>query len=238
MITEISVDLIHYSRTMLREIDGQTIADLKDSIRQQGILQPIGVFRNEKGEWETYDGNHRLCAARGVGLKTIPVVIRECSASEAVILGLTGNIQRLEMDPIREGEIYHNLVVNSAYTAEHVAQKINKSTAYVSNRIKVFRNLHPTLKKEVGTTLNLVNAVALSALPQSQQLEVFSKMKAVSDHHLPQTSHKFGYDCGGGQDGVYSSPYCVCERCGSKHLKGVSVGDEKRADKILSQMQK
>lgn len=238
VVTEISVNLIEYSRTMLREIDGQTIADLKDSISQYGILQPIVVFRNEKDQWEVICGNHRLCAARGVGLKSIPVVIRQCHSSEALLLGLAENIQRLEMNPIREGEIYYGLTVNSAYTSEHIAKKINKSVTYVSNRIKVFRNLHPKLKGELGKTLNLGNAVALSALGQAQQLEVYSKMKAVSQANLPKQSlfpHGYG---GEGWDGGYQSPYCDCEKCGSKHLKGVSVGDDKRAEKILSTLQK
>lgn len=233
MVTEIAVGQIKYSRTMLREIDGQTIADLKDSISQYGVLQPIVVFRNEKDEWEVICGNHRLCAARGVGLKTIPVVIRQCHRSEALLLGLAENIQRLEMNPIREGEIYHNLIVNSAYTPDSIARKINKSRYYVDGRIKIFRNLHPNLKKELGKTLNLVNAMALSGLGQKEQLEVFSKMKAVSQAHLPQQPSLVG-----GYNSVegYSSPYCVCEKCGSKHLKGVSVGDDKRAEKILSKM--
>ena len=235
MVTEIAVNLIQYSRTMLREIDGQTIADLKDSISQYGVLQPIVVFRNEKDRWEVICGNHRLCAARGVGLKTIPVVIRQCHSSEALLIGLAENIQRLEMNPIREGEIYHNLIANSAYTADAVARKINKGKSYVENRIKVFRNLHPKLKTELGKTLNLSNAVSLSALGQAQQLEVYSKMKAVSVAHLHS-----GPSSVGGYNSVegYGSPYCVCEKCNSKHLRGVSVGDEKRAEKILSTLQK
>jgi ParB family chromosome partitioning protein len=237
MVTEISVDLIQYSRTMLREIDGQTIADLKDSISEYGVLQPIVVFRNERDAWEVVCGNHRLCAARGVGLKTIPVVIRQCHSSEALLIGLAENIQRLEMNPIREGEIYYGLTVNSAYSSESIAKKINKGKAYVENRIRIFRNLHPKLKLELGKTLNLSNAVALSALGQNEQLVVYSKMKAVSQSSFPQASSSLGYGDEGFPEG-YSSPYCVCEKCNSKHLRGVSVGDDKRAEKILSKMQK
>ena len=227
-MSSINVNLIEYSRLMVRPIDGQTVADLKASIKQYGVLQPIVIFRNEHSKWEVICGNHRLCAARGVGLKTIPVIIRQCSPTDALILGLTENIQRFEMDPIREGEIYANMNCSSDW----IAEKINKSKNYVENRLRIFRGLHAKLKSEMGKTLNLTNAIALSKLPQEMQLTVFSKMKAVSDAHLPPESHSYG-----GYNVPLDSPYCTCDKCGSKHLRGVSVGDEKRAEKILSKMQ-
>jgi ParB/RepB/Spo0J family partition protein len=235
-LSEIGVNLIEYSRVMVRPLDAQTIADLKDSIRQYGVLQPIVVYRNvELDKWEVICGNHRLCAARGVGLKMIPVVIRNCDPSEALLLSLTENIQRCEMNPIREGEIYHNMLVDSGYDADFIAKKICKGKAYVENRMRIFKNLHPKLKGEIGKTLNVTNAIALSKFSQNEQLTIFAKIKAVSDVHL---SSKNPTMCGGANfvEG-YQSPYCVCKTCGSKHLKGVSVGDEKRAEKILSQMQ-
>lgn len=232
-MSEIAVNLIEYSRVMVRAIDAQTIADLKDSIRQYGVLQPIVVFRNSEDKWEVICGNHRLCAARGVGLKTIPVVIRQCDRSEALLLSLTENIQRFEMDPIREGELYHNMVGNF-FDVDFIAKKICKSKAYVETRLRIFRNLHPTLKAELGKTLNLTNASALSKLGQNEQLTVFAKMKAAS--FIPQSQEDTRYGYGGyGMNGI-PSLYCLCEKCGSKHLKGVSVGDERRAEKILSNL--
>lgn len=232
MVESINVDLIDYSRAMVREIDPQTIADLKDSFKQYGVLQPIVIFRNEHDRWEVICGNHRLCAARGIGLKLIPVVIRKCSPSEAVLLGLIENIQRFAMDPIREGQIYHELTMNSAYNAQWMSEKVNKSKAYIENRIRIFKNLHPKLKAELGKTLNIVNASALAKLSQNEQLVVFSRLKAVVIPK-PQSNLVFG---GGERIGEYS-PYCVCEKCSGKHLRGVNVGDERRAEKILSTLQ-
>ena len=228
----LNVDLIDYSRKMVREIDPQTVADLKDSFKQYGVLQPIVVFRNEHDRWEVICGNHRLCAARGVGFEVIPVVIRKCNPSEALLLGLIENIQRFAMDPVREGQIYHDLTMNSAYSAQWMAEKVNKSKTYVENRIRIFKNLHPKLKLELGKTLNIVNAVALAKLSQNEQLIVFSRMKAVVIPS-PQSNRLFG---GGGRIGEYS-PYCLCEKCGGKHLRGVNVGDERRAETILSTLQ-
>lgn len=214
---------------MIRPIDPQTIHDLKESMRQHGLLQPIVIYLNEHQQWEVICGNHRLCAAKGLGWQQIPVVMRQCTSSDAIILSLTENIQRLNMDPIKEGELFASMT----YGPELIAQKLGKSKQYVDGRIQIFKNLNPKLKEELGKSLGIGNAIALSKLPQSQQLVVYAKMKAVSDAHLPQgNNYPYGYG-----NFVGAEPYCYCEKCGSKHLRSVSIGDEKRAEKILSKMQ-
>lgn len=226
-----AVRAIQYSRTMIRPIDGQTIHDLKESMRQHGLLQPIVIYLNEKQEWEVICGNHRLCAAKGLGWEFIPVIMKQCNPSDAIILSLTENIQRLSMDPIREGEIFAKM----NYDTGTIAQKLGKGKQYVEGRIQIFKNLHPELKERIGKDLGIGNALALSKLPQTEQLNIYAKIKAVSQHHL----FKDKYGGFGGNDWVdsgNSSPYCFCEKCGSKHLKGVSVSDEKRAERILTQM--
>jgi len=225
-MNEIAVDRVDYSRTMLREIDGQTIADLKESIKKHGVLQPIIVFLNEKQRYEVICGNHRLCAARGVGLKTIPFIVRNASPREALILALNENIQRLELNPFREGEIYVSLL--EEYSIEVLCEELGKSRFYVEGRVKLFKNLHVDLKNQVGKTLTLTNGLSLARLPQAQQLEVYQKIVKNLQVSPPQVSH------GGYGSGWNDSPYCTCEKCGAKHLKGVSVEDGR---KTLSKMQ-
>jgi len=225
-------NIIEYSRFMVRPIDGQTVHDLKESMKQHGLLQPIVVFFNEYQKWEVIIGNHRLCSAKGLCWQEIPIVIKQCSPSEAIILSLTEQIQRLDINPVREGEIFASM----EYDPATIAQKLGKNKQYVINRIQVYKHLCPVLKAEIGKSLGVTNAIALSKLPQSQQLIVYSKMKAVSQAHLQVVSKGFG---GGNpySGSEIQSPYCYCEKCGSKHLRSVSIGDEKRAEKILSKMQ-
>lgn len=219
-MSEIAVDRVDYSRTMLREIDGQTIAELKESIRKHGVLQPIIVFLNEKQRYEVVCGNHRLCAAKGVGLKTIPFIIRQLSSpQDALILALNENIQRLELNPFREGEIYVSLL--EEYSIDVLCEKLGKSRYYVEGRVKLFKNLHADLRNQIGKTLTLTNGLSLARLPQFQQLAVYQKIVENLNVHPPENM-RFG----GPGGGVWSdSPYCTCEKCGSKHLKGVSVKD-------------
>ena len=219
-MNEIAIDHIDYSGTMLREIDGQTIADLKESIKKHGVLQPIIVFLNEKQRYEVICGNHRLCAAKGVGLKTIPYIIRQLShPQDALILALNENIQRLEMNPFREGEIYVSLLED--FTIDVLCGKLGKSRYYVEGRVKLFKNLHVDLKNQVGKTLTLGNGLSLARLPQSQQLEVYQKI--VENLNIHPSS---GRNNVGGMNAP--SPYCRCEKCGAKHLKGVNVIDERK----------
>ena len=229
-MSEIAIDRVDYSRTMLREIDGQTIADLKESIKKHGVLQPIIVFLNEKQRYEVICGNHRLCAAKGVGLKTIPFIIRQVGPHDALILALNENIQRLELNPFREGEIYVSLL--EEYSIDVLCEKLGKSRFYVEGRVKLFKNLHADLKNQVGKTLTLTNGLSLARLPQGQQLEVYQKIVKNLNVH-PPTDMRFA----GGGGGVLwnDSPYCTCEKCGAKHLKGVSVVDERKT--LLPKMQ-
>lgn len=223
-IQELSVSSIDYSRTMLREIDGQTINDLKQSIKLHGVLQPIVVFLNEKQRFEVVCGNHRLCAAKGIGLKTIPAIVRAVIfPKEAVILALNENIQRFEMNPLREGEIYSLLVEEDKYmySIKGLAEKIGKSHLYVEGRIRIFKSLHPELREKIGKELTLGNAIALSRLSLGQQLEVFGRIERNSN--IPRPDSGFSFGGGGTIDGLPLSPYCSCEKCGAKHLKGVSV---------------
>lgn len=215
---EISVDRVDYSRTMLREIDGQTINDLKQSIKTHGVLQPIVVFMNEKGRYEVICGNHRLCAAKGVGLKTIPFIIRQLPFPEdALVLALTENVQRFEMNPIKEGEIYASLLQRRSI--EMLIREIGKSRYYIEGRVKMFSDLHPDLKEQIGKTLTITNAISLAKLPKARQLEVYERIRG--NLHFVEANRML---VGGGNytEGI-APKYCTCEKCGAKHLRGVSI---------------
>lgn len=223
-MSEIATDLIDYSEFMVREIDGQTIYDLKESIRKYGILQPILIFRNQKTDrWQVICGNHRLCAAKGLGLKTVPVIIKQVNSEEAIFLNLSENIQRLEMNPVREGQIYVELIKKDSYyySVENLSILLGKSKQYIEGRIRLAEKLRDDLKPHVGKILTLTNALSLSKLLKDEQLEMFAKIKANIDSlPSPLSAHHQGISMGKPQK---DDPYCICERCGAIHLKGVSI---------------
>jgi ParB family chromosome partitioning protein len=215
-LLEIAVDEIDYSKTMLREIDGQAINDLKESIKEHGVLQPILVSKNDNtGRFQVICGNHRLCAARGVGLKRIPaIIVKLDKPDDALIIAVNENIQRLDMNPIKEGEVYERLL--QTYSIDMLSKKIGKSKYYIEGRLKICANLHADLKNQIGRTLTIGNAVALAKLPQTMQIEVYNKILENVNTKAPSTPLY-------SQGGYASSPYCTCDKCGAKHLKGVSI---------------
>lgn len=220
---------IIYSRFMVREIDGATVAVLKESIKLYGLLQPIVVFKNERGQYEVICGNHRLCAAKGIGLSEVPVIIKSSvSNTDAIFLSLAENVQRLEMNPLKEGEIYLHLL-KDGYDIDGLVQKIGRSKYYIETRIKVFQKLHEELRGQIGKRLTIGNAIALSGLPKARQMEIYETLiQNIGPKSFFATRAKGVSEVSKGANYRKDKPsiiYCVCERCGAKHLHGVSLND-------------
>lgn len=213
----LNIDLIQPDPDPLREIEGGVINDLRLSIEKYGVLQPI-LVRSYKGKYRIVFGNHRYYAAKGAGLKEIPAFICTVDFHEATLLSLSENIQRFEMNPVKEGEVYQKLLTELFHTPTELADAIGKSVGYINGRIKLYQNLHPDLKKEVGNGLTLTNALHLCRHNQSKQLELFQVI--LRNREILKVQHN-SISYGGGNVVFADSPYCICPKCGAKHLKGV-----------------
>jgi ParB family chromosome partitioning protein len=221
-VEEIDIGLVDYSKCLIREIDGQTINDLKLSIKRYGILQPILVRKKDDGHYEIICGNHRFCAAKGVGLRKIPVIVKVATDYDSLLFALQENIQRLSMDPVREGEIYSKLLPEkfSVNDVNRLAEDIGKSVAYIKGRVDVFRKLHPQLKGEIGKRLTLRHAFALCKLAPNQQIHVFEKIEQQRKTEENRYLHGQGF---GGWSVPSESDRCVCSKCGAKHWRSVDT---------------
>jgi ParB/RepB/Spo0J family partition protein len=233
---DLPINEIIESRSLIRDIDFLALSELKKSIQRYGILQPIVVFLNENKKYEVICGNHRLRAAKELGLSKVPIVLRQTNPAEARLLSIIENIQRHPMDPIVEGEIYSLSITNSPndnkMTVNSLAEYLGKSAYYVESRINIYKNLHPKLQKEVGQTLTITNAVALARLPQNKQKQVFKRLKG----NFVETQ-KYGTK-GANPGGMVPDIFCTCKECGSRHLRGVSIQDESAArQKAMSPLQ-
>jgi len=214
------MNLIDADPDPLREIDGGTINDLRISIKKVGVLQPI-LVRPIQDRYRIVFGNHRYYAAKGAELTEIPATIKNLNSDEARLLSLTENIQRLEMNPIKEGEAYQKLLSNKFYSTTDLAEAIGKSPSHIKGRIKLYTNLHPQLKNEIGKTLTITNAVHLSKHTRSRQLELFEEIRKGKELlKRPSNKPHFGF---GGSVPSGTPSFCICPRCGVKHLKGIGV---------------
>ena len=148
------------------------IAELSESIRNQGILQPLVVRKISQG-YELILGERRFRAAQRAQLERVPVIVREVSDAKSLEMALVENIQREELTPIEEALAYRQLMEEFHLTQEQVAQRVGKSRPVVTNLLRVL-NLPEEIKQNVDKgTLTVGHARALLALNMpEQQLEM------------------------------------------------------------------
>ncbi len=117
--------------------DDEKLEALIESVREKGIIQPLIVRRTDIGRYEIIAGERRWRAAKTLDLNEIPVIIRECTDTEALELAIIENIQRDDLNPLEEAEAYQKLMTQFGYTQEEVSKHIGKSRSYVANMLRL-----------------------------------------------------------------------------------------------------
>ncbi|KGP92678.1 plasmid partitioning protein ParB [Pontibacillus chungwhensis BH030062] len=128
--------------------DPKAIEELKESILQYGILQPIIVRKSIKG-YDIVVGERRYRAATEAGLNTVPAVIRDLSEQHMMELALLENLQREDLTPIEEAQAYSNLMKELNLTQEQLAKRLGKSRPHIANLVRLL-----SLPKPVGELIN------------------------------------------------------------------------------------
>lgn len=135
----IDVKLIKNSRLQPRLVyDKEKLEELKSSIKEKGILQPI-LIRTSGDQYEVVAGERRLRAARELGLTQVPVIIKNVTDREALVLALVENIQREELNGIEEAKAYKRLIEEFEFTQDTVAQSLGKDRSTVSNLLRLLK---------------------------------------------------------------------------------------------------
>jgi ParB family chromosome partitioning protein len=163
------INLIRPNRFQPRHqfTDGD-LEELAESIRAQGILQPLIVRRSEPG-FELIAGERRLRAARRAGLTQVPVVVKTVSDDKLVEISLVENIQRENLNPIEEAEAYHRLITQFKLTQDQAAERVGKSRSAVANFLRL-RQLPDQIKASiVAGSLSMGHARALLGTENSAQ---------------------------------------------------------------------
>src|SRR6201996_7015326 len=123
----------------------EDLNDLTESIREQGVLQPI-LVRPVKGEADSFEivaGERRWRAAQLAKLHDVPVVVREMGDGEALELAIVENVQRADLNAIEEAAAYHELMDRFGYTQERVADEVGKSRSHVANSVRLLKLPEP-----------------------------------------------------------------------------------------------
>ncbi|MEA3546065.1 MAG: ParB/RepB/Spo0J family partition protein [Thermodesulfobacteriota bacterium] len=122
-----------------REIDESGLAELAESIRAKGVLQPLVVRKKEAGGYQLIAGERRLRASRIAGLDKVPVIVREAEKEDRLELALIENVQRQNLNPIEEATAYQRLTREFSLTQEEIARKVGKERSTVANSMRLLQ---------------------------------------------------------------------------------------------------
>ena len=120
-----------------KQFDPDALADLADSIRQHGIIQPLTVRKLQSGYYQIIAGERRGRAARMAGLSQVPVVVIEADDRKAMELAMIENLQREDLNPMEEAEGYRTLMEQYGLTQEETSQRVGKSRSAVANALRL-----------------------------------------------------------------------------------------------------
>ena len=180
------IDLIRPNRFQpRRQFKEAELDELSQSIKEQGVIQPLLVRPAEHG-YELIVGERRLRAARKANLIKVPVVMKDLSDAAILIISIVENIQRQNLNPIEEAHAYHRLMDEFDMTQEQVAQRVGKSRPAVANFLRL-RQLPDQIKASIlDETISMGHARALlgadtSSLQMAAWKTVISKKLSVRE---------------------------------------------------------
>lgn len=145
------------------------LEDMARSIRQQGIIQPLLVRKDNNG-YELIAGERRLRAAKKAGLKQVPVLVKTITDTDMLEMSIVENVQRSDLNPIEEAEAYHRLITEFGLTQDQAADRVGKSRSAVANFLRL-RHLPDQIKGSImDGNLSMGHARALLGTVNSAQL--------------------------------------------------------------------
>jgi ParB family chromosome partitioning protein len=168
-LAHIPVDEIHPNpRQPRKRFDHEATAGLAESIRAQGIIQPVVLRPRAAGGYELIAGERRWRAAKETSLSTLPALIRDAADRDALLLGLVENVAREELSPIEEARAYALLVDEFELSLGEIAERVGASKPAVSNRIRLLELPDDVLGMVERGELTEGHARAVLAVPDNE----------------------------------------------------------------------
>jgi ParB family chromosome partitioning protein len=158
-----------------RRFEPEAGAGLAESIRAQGLLQPVVVRRKSSGGFELIAGERRLRAAKESGLETLPALVREAGDAESLLLSLVENVAREQLSAVEEARAYAMLMDEFALTLGEIAVKVGRSKPSVSNRLRLLELPEEVLWMLARGELTEGHAKAILAAPGHEEQKRLAK---------------------------------------------------------------
>jgi ParB family chromosome partitioning protein len=181
-VSQLGVDELRPGRYQPRQqVREESLAELAESIREQGVLQPLIVRAVDPvaGEplYEIVAGERRWRAARLVGIPTVPVIIRELSDQSALAVALIENLQREDLNPIDQARSISRLVEEFDLTHDEIAKALGRSRASVTNCLRLLDLTDEVKNAIVNGTIDMGHARAMLPLEPKQQVALSRKVQ-------------------------------------------------------------
>jgi len=168
-LLELPVDVLHPNpRQPRKRFDGEAGSGLAESIRVQGVIQPLLVRPRDAGGYEIVAGERRWRAARDAGRETVPAVVRDSDDRDSLLLGLVENVAREQLTPVEEARAYALLIDEFALSLGEVAERVGRSKPSVSNRIRLLELPDDVLGMVERGQLSEGHARAVLAVPDNE----------------------------------------------------------------------
>lgn len=158
-----------------KEFDVEKLKELAQSIKENGLIQPIIVRQSPVIGYEILAGERRYRASLLAGLRSIPAVVKQLSDQEMMIQSIIENLQRENLNPIEEAHAYESLV-EKGFTHAEIADKMGKSRPYISNSIRLLSLPEPILSEVENGKLSQAHARSLVGLNKEQQDYFFQRI--------------------------------------------------------------
>lgn len=154
------------------------LEELAETIKRQGVIQPLLVRAAGRGRYEIIAGERRWRAAQLAGLSEVPAFVRDISDRDAMAVALIENIQREDLNAVEEAAGFQRLLDDFGLTHQQIADLVGRSRAAVTNHLRLLA-LHPAVKKQLSAAdLDMGHARALLALPAAAQPGAANKVIA------------------------------------------------------------
>jgi len=178
-LKKLPVELIRKGEYQPRlSIDPDALQELAESIKAQGLVQPVVVRRVDDGEYELIAGERRWRASQIAGMHTIPAIVRDIPDQAAAAMSLIENIQREDLNPLEEAIAMSRLIADFGLTHQQTAESVGRSRASVSNLLRLLDLEDPTKELLDTGKLDMGHARALLALNGTLQVETANTVAA------------------------------------------------------------
>ncbi|MGA4722076.1 ParB/RepB/Spo0J family partition protein [Fictibacillus nanhaiensis] len=171
-IKEVSISELRPNPYQPRKVfDQKAIEELKESIIEHGILQPIVVRKSIKG-FEIVLGERRFRAASEAGLKVIPVIVKDYDEQKMMEVALIENLQREDLNPVEEAQAYQKLMEHLKLTQEELATRVGKSRPHIANHIRLLQLPKPVLELLSNGQISMGHGRALLGLKKKTKMQL------------------------------------------------------------------